>query len=74
MKLDYTDYSFGIAQGCCKVFEGCEHCYAEEDAQGWPRRKDLPRANVALDRRINKRIKTATSYLSVGRVRQRYGR
>lgn len=35
MKLDYTDYSFGIAQGCCKVSEGCEHCYAEEDAQDW---------------------------------------
>ena len=35
MKLDYTDYSFGIAQGCCKVSEGCEYCYAEEDAQDW---------------------------------------
>jgi protein gp37 len=28
---DYTDYSFGIAQGCCKFSEGCENCYAEED-------------------------------------------
>jgi protein gp37 len=33
MKLDYSDYSFGIAQGCRKVSPGCAHCYAEEDVK-----------------------------------------
>ena len=33
MSLDYSDYSFGIARGCCKVSPGCAHCYAEEDNQ-----------------------------------------
>jgi hypothetical protein len=44
------------------------------ESRKWPRRQDLPRTNASLVRRINKRIKTATSYLSVGRLRQKYGR
>jgi protein gp37 len=35
VKLDYSDYTFGIVQGCAKVSHGCAHCYAEEDAQNW---------------------------------------
>ena len=31
MKLDYSDFSFGIAWGCEKVSPGCAHCYAHED-------------------------------------------